>query len=106
MVFAWKRVLSPKRKVMMRKGEMMQVISNLMTNAIYAMPRGGVLTLTVLDGPDSIALCVEDTGEGIPPEALPHVFDAFFTTRKTIGTGIGLFIAKQIRGGPWRQDQD
>ncbi|HET8635241.1 MAG TPA: HAMP domain-containing sensor histidine kinase, partial [Acidobacteriaceae bacterium] len=87
------------RKVMVRKGEMMQIISNLITNAIYAMPGGGVLTLTVLDGPDSTALSVEDTGEGIPPDALPHVFDAFFTTRKTIGTGIGLFIAKQFVEG-------
>jgi len=86
-------------KIMVRKGEMMQVISNLVTNAIYAMPHGGVLTLTVLDGPDAIALSVEDTGEGIPPDALPHVFDAFFTTRKTIGTGIGLFIAKQFVEG-------
>ncbi len=87
------------RKVMARKGEMMQVISNLMTNAIYAMPHGGVLTLTVLDEPNSIALCVEDTGEGIPPDTLPRVFDAFFTTRKTVGTGIGLFIAKQFVEG-------
>ena len=87
------------RKVIVRKGEMMQVISNLVTNAIYAMPRGGVLTLTILDEPNSIALCVEDTGEGIPQDALPHVFDAFFTTRKTIGTGIGLFIAKQFVEG-------
>ena len=87
------------RKVVVRKGEMMQVISNLVTNAIYAMPRGGVLTLTILDEPNSIALCVEDTGEGIPQDALPHVFDAFFTTRKTIGTGIGLFIAKQFVEG-------
>jgi PAS domain S-box-containing protein len=87
------------RKVIVRKGEMMQVISNLVTNAIYAMPRGGVLTLTILDEPNSIALCVEDTGEGIPADALPHIFDAFFTTRKTIGTGIGLFIAKQFVEG-------
>jgi len=88
-----------KRKIMMHKGEMMQVISNLITNAIYAMPQGGVLTLTIVDQPDSVSLCVEDTGEGIPAEALPHVFDAFFTTRQTFGTGIGLFIAKQIVEG-------
>ncbi|MGB7191767.1 MAG: ATP-binding protein [Acidobacteriaceae bacterium] len=84
------------RTIMMRKGEMMQVISNLITNAIYAMPRGGVLRLAVLDEPEWAVLSVEDTGEGIPAETLPHVFDAFFTTRKTIGTGIGLFIARQI----------
>jgi PAS domain S-box-containing protein len=90
------RRLESRRKLMMRKGEMMQVISNLITNAIYAMPRGGVLTLTVQDEPDSVTLSVEDTGVGIPAETLPHVFEAFFTTRKTVGTGIGLFIARQI----------
>lgn len=87
------------RKITMRKGEMMQVVSNLISNAMYAMPRGGVLTLTVAEQPNSISLCVEDTGEGIPADTLPHVFDAFFTTRKTIGTGIGLFIAKQFVEG-------
>lgn len=84
------------RTIVMRKGEMMQVISNLITNAIHAMPRGGVLRLTVLDEPEWVVLSVEDTGEGIPAETLPHVFDAFFTTRKTIGTGIGLFVARQL----------
>jgi len=84
------------REIMMRKGEMMQVISNLITNAIYAMLRGGVLRLITREEPDWVVLSVEDTGEGIPADTLPHVFEAFFTTRKTIGTGIGLFIAKQI----------
>jgi signal transduction histidine kinase len=88
-----------RRKITMRKGEMMQVISNLITNSIYAMPRGGVLTLTIRDMPDSIAFCVEDTGPGIPPEILPRIFEAFFTTRHTTGTGIGLFIAQQFVEG-------
>jgi PAS domain S-box-containing protein len=87
------------RKVMMRKGEMMQVISNLISNAMYAMPQGGVLTLTISDQRESISFCVEDTGPGIPSEILPRIFDAFFTTRRTIGTGIGLFIARQFVEG-------
>lgn len=87
------------RKIAMRKGEMMQVISNLITNAIYAMPLGGVLKLTVVDQPKSISFCVEDTGPGIPQEILPRIFDAFFTTRRTTGTGIGLFIARQFVEG-------
>lgn len=87
------------RKITIRKGEMMQVISNLITNSIYAMPRGGVLTVTVRDQPESISFCVEDTGEGIPTDVLPRIFEAFFTTRHTTGTGIGLFIARQFVEG-------
>ena len=49
--------------------------------------------------PDEIVLAVEDNGVGIPADALPKVFDAFFTTRNTVGTGIGLFIAKQFVEG-------
>ena len=44
-------------------------------------------------------LTVEDDGVGIAPTDLPKVFDAFFTTRTTVGTGIGLFVAKQFVEG-------
>jgi PAS domain S-box-containing protein len=89
-------------KVVLRRGEMMQVISNLIANSIHAMPAGGVLSLSVEDAkgsPGGIALTVQDDGVGIAPEHLPHVFDAFFTTRSTVGTGIGLFVAKQFIEG-------
>jgi PAS domain S-box-containing protein len=88
--------------VVMRRGEIMQVISNLITNSIYAMPDGGTLSLTVCDTttPGSgVLLIIEDTGTGIAPEHMSKIFDAFFTTRKTIGTGIGLFIARQFVEG-------
>ncbi|MFZ0661451.1 MAG: PAS domain S-box protein [Acidobacteriaceae bacterium] len=87
------------RQITARKGELMQVISNLITNSIYAMPHGGTLTVTVKDQPDAVALCVEDNGIGIPEETLPKVFDAFFSSRGTVGTGIGLFISKQFIEG-------
>jgi PAS domain S-box-containing protein len=90
------------RKVVMRRGEMMQVISNLVANAIYAMPDGGVLSISVLDTTtpaEGVVLDIADNGAGIAPEVLPKVFDAFFTTRTTVGTGIGLFIAKNFVEG-------
>jgi PAS domain S-box-containing protein len=90
------------RKIVLRRGEMMQVISNLIANSIYAMPAGGVLSISVEDAedsPDGIVLTVQDDGVGIAAEHLPKVFDAFFTTRSTVGTGIGLFIAKQFVEG-------
>ena len=94
--------LVSKTKVVLRRGEMMQVVSNLIANSIHAMPEGGTLSVSVSDAtnPDEgIVLTVEDTGVGIAPEVLPKVFDAFFTTRATVGTGIGLFVAKQFVEG-------
>ncbi len=97
-----RRSLGPSKKVMLRRGEMMQVISNLIVNSIYAMPSGGTLSVAVCDASsaeDGIVLTVEDDGVGIAPTDLPKVFDAFFTTRATVGTGIGLFVAKQFVEG-------
>jgi PAS domain S-box-containing protein len=97
-----RRLLSTSRKVLLRRGEMMQVISNLVVNAIYAMPTGGTLSVSVCDTEtpaEGVALTVTDTGVGITSDILPKVFDAFFTTRATVGTGIGLFVAKQFVEG-------
>jgi PAS domain S-box-containing protein len=90
------------RKVLIRRGEMMQVISNVIVNSIYAMPNGGLLSVSVTDTeePDlGTVLIISDTGTGIAEHHLPSVFDAFFTTRSTVGTGIGLFVAKQFIEG-------
>jgi PAS domain S-box-containing protein len=94
--------LSSSRKVVLRRGEMMQVISNLIANAIYAIPDGGTLSISVSDTTtpaDGVAMNIADNGDGIAPDVLPKVFDAFFTTRATVGTGIGLFIAKNFVEG-------
>jgi PAS domain S-box-containing protein len=96
------RSINSSRKVVLRRGEMMQVISNLIANSIYAMPKGGVLSISVEDAqgpPDGVVLTIHDDGVGIPADVLPKVFDAFFTTRNTVGTGIGLFVAKQFVEG-------
>jgi PAS domain S-box-containing protein len=89
-------------KIVLRRGEMMQVISNLIANSIYAMPDGGTLSVSVCDASSAgggIVLTVEDDGVGIAAKDLPRVFEAFFTTRTTVGTGIGLFVAKQFVEG-------
>ncbi|MEA2261872.1 MAG: hypothetical protein QOJ51_4697 [Acidobacteriaceae bacterium] len=99
---AVEKSLLSSRKVVLRRGEMMQVISNLIVNAIYAMPGGGTLSISVSDTTnpaDGVALNVADNGAGIAQDVLPKVFDAFFTTRATVGTGIGLFIAKNFIEG-------
>lgn len=96
------RCLDATTQIVLRRGEIMQVISNLLANAIYAMPQGGTLCLCVSETrtpAPGLVLTVEDNGVGIPEENLPKVFEAFFTTRMTIGTGIGLFVAKQFIEG-------
>jgi PAS domain S-box-containing protein len=97
-----RKTLGSSRKIVIRRGEMMQVISNLIVNSIYALPQGGVLSISVEDTScpsDGIALNIQDDGIGISPETVPRVFDAFFTTRTTVGTGIGLFVARQFVEG-------
>jgi PAS domain S-box-containing protein len=90
------------KKLFLRRGEMMQVISNLIANSIYAMPSGGTLFVSVEDDAsqeDGVLMTVRDTGIGIAPRDIPRIFDAFFTTRSQIGTGIGLFVARQFVEG-------
>jgi PAS domain S-box-containing protein len=97
-----KHALNSSRKIVLRRGEMMQVVSNLIVNAIYAMQAGGVLSMSVEDTASSsngIILTIQDDGVGIAAADLPRVFEAFFTTRSTVGTGIGLFVAKQFIEG-------
>jgi signal transduction histidine kinase len=97
-----KKAVSSSRKIVLRRGEMMQVVSNLMMNSIYAMQAGGVLSISVEDAAgnqDGIVLTIQDDGVGIAEADLPRIFEAFFTTRSTVGTGIGLFVSKQFVDG-------
>jgi PAS domain S-box-containing protein len=97
-----KKAINSSRKIVLRRGEMMQVVSNLIMNSIYAMQAGGVLSISVEDAvelPEGLVLTLQDDGVGIAEADLPRVFEAFFTTRSTVGTGIGLFVAKQFVGG-------
>jgi signal transduction histidine kinase len=82
-----------------RQDELMQVILNLMLNALEAMPRGGRLSVsTAHTSAGTVTIAVSDTGVGIPPAYLPRVFEAFFTT-KPGGLGLGLAICQMIVEG-------
>ena len=79
------------------EGELNQVWTNLIDNAVDAMDGAGTLRLsTRLDG-DAIVVGVADTGEGMPPEVVERAFEAFYTTKPVgKGTGLGLDIARRI----------
>jgi signal transduction histidine kinase len=72
-----------------------RVLSNLILNAIQAMPDGGSLTVAVSSTDEHVIITVEDTGVGIPQESMPKIFEAFFTT-KAQGQGLGLSICKKF----------
>jgi signal transduction histidine kinase len=78
-------------------GELTQVWTNLIDNAIAAMAGGGVLTLRTAAGPSQVTVEVVDDGPGIPTDVAPHIFEPFLTTKGVgEGTGLGLYITKEI----------
>jgi signal transduction histidine kinase len=78
------------------KGQLQQVLLNLLLNAMQAMPEGGAIALTFAPAPTgSVVLDLADTGGGIPEAVRGRIFDSFFSGRPD-GTGLGLAIAKRI----------
>lgn len=75
-----------------------RVFSNMISNAVQAMPQGGTLKVTVLKRDGVCRITFKDTGMGIPRERLPTLFDDFVTT-KSGGLGLGLAITKKIVSG-------
>ncbi len=73
-----------------------QVLSNLVGNAVKFTPPGGTVTISAHREPDTVRFTVADTGPGIGAEDLPRVFDRFWKRERAGGTGLGLFIAKGI----------
>jgi signal transduction histidine kinase len=78
--------------------QVQQVLVNLITNAVQAMSAGGRLFIATRPGKggDSVEITVKDTGKGIQPEFLPHIFDPFFSTKGEGGTGLGLSVSYGI----------
>lgn len=72
--------------------QIIQVLANLLTNAVAAMPDGGVLAIRTGGDAEKVWLVVSDTGVGIPKENLGKIYEPFFTT-KQIGKGTGLGLA-------------
>ncbi len=83
--------------VFIDKPQMQQVLVNLILNAVQSMsPRGRLSIKTLSTRKDFVTIEVRDTGKGIPPEFLPHIFDPFFSTKGVEGTGLGMSISYGI----------
>ena len=76
--------------------QLIQVLDNIVTNAVQSMPDGGMLTVrTSMTSVDIVSGTIADTGVGMPPENIERVFEPLFTT-KARGIGLGLSISKTI----------
>jgi len=84
-----------------------QILENLVRNAVRHTPEGGIIVLSVTAEGPWVSIAVADTGEGMPPEHLPHIFERFYRvdqarTRTSGGAGLGLAIVRefvQLMGG-------
>jgi CheY-like chemotaxis protein len=79
-----------------RTAELREVLTNLILNAVDAMPRGGTLTLRTWADDEQVCLAVGDTGIGMPPDVQQRVFEPFYTTKGAAGTGLGLAVSYGI----------
>jgi signal transduction histidine kinase len=78
-----------------------QLLTNLVGNALKFTPRGGGVSVRLSDEPDGVTIEVRDSGPGIPPDELPRIFDRFYRGTNTgearaSGSGLGLAIVRSI----------
>jgi len=85
-------------RVLAERDQIGRVLSNLIGNALKFTPKGGVITVRATQRPNDVLFSVDDTGPGLTPEQVPHVFQPFWTagTDRRHGSGLGLAIAQGI----------
>ena len=90
--------------------DLRQILTNILSNACDAVTGpGGLIEIELLAGDESVCINVRDNGGGIPREHLGSIFDPFFTTKESLGTGIGLWISRELvhkNGGSIRVQVD
>ena len=91
------------REVLGSAGELRQVLSNLLANSLDACVDGSTVRVEVNSAIDprnlsvpGVRITIADTGLGIPPEHLENIFEPFFTTKKDTGTGLGLWVSREL----------
>jgi PAS domain S-box-containing protein len=96
------RRFSAQQQVVCFEGDVRQVLSNLVANAIDAMREGGRLLLRTREGTDwqtgrtGVVMTIADDGCGMSQEVMRHIFDPFYTTKGMSGTGLGLWVSREI----------
>jgi two-component system NtrC family sensor kinase len=91
-----KRYDADMRETLIDPNQIEQVFINLLINAGQAMPEGGNLDIITQVNAGHVTVSIRDTGCGIPPEHLPRIFDPFFSTKESAGTGLGLSVSYGI----------
>ncbi len=77
--------------------DLRQILTNIVSNACDALPSsGGIIEIEIVRHDKTASISVRDNGLGIAPENLSRVFDPFFTTKDDVGTGIGLWVTKDL----------
>ena len=88
--------LQPKVSAFVDESELREVLTNLIFNAVDAMPQGGTITIRTSTDAEQAILEISDTGKGMTEEVRRHCFEPFFTTKGDAGTGLGLASAYGI----------
>jgi len=85
-------------RLFLDEDQIVQVLVNLITNAVQAMSAGGILFIATrrARAAEAAEITIKDNGKGIQPEFLPHIFDPFFSTKGDGGTGLGLSVSYGI----------
>ncbi len=77
-------------------GEIKQVVANLISNAVDATDHGGSVHICVSQQEEKVSIVIQDNGPGVAESDRVHLFEAFFTTKSDVGTGLGLWVSKGI----------
>jgi PAS domain S-box-containing protein len=91
------------REVLGSAGELRQILSNLLANSLDACASGSTIRIEASSAPDprdlsrpGVRISIADTGFGIPAKHLESIFEPFFTTKKDTGTGLGLWVSREL----------